>query len=65
MTRKDYVALAKALRGERPHRIRWEIAWKQWAVDVGAVADVLAADNPRFDIHRFIQACHEGEEGNT
>ena len=32
----------------------WERgAYDQWNTTVGAVADVLAADNPRFDRGRF------------
>ena len=53
MTRKDYVALAEALR----------VAGDMLNTGIGvheayvvAVADVLAADNPRFDRDRFYKA---------
>lgn len=44
MTRKDYVALAKALHdSDAPDRT------------INAIAKVLADDNPRFDRQRFIE----------
>lgn len=55
MTRKDYVALARAFAkvqplDSEPHH------FDQWADDVRAVADILEADNPRFDRLRFLYA---------
>jgi len=61
MTRKDYIAIAAALKA----------AWApQWATDImptspeemrldiiGRLADHLANDNPRFDRSRFLSAC--------
>lgn len=61
MTKKDYVALAQALNrvkslaGDSGER-------QQWRTDVATVADVLAADSPRFDRERFIEACETGSD---
>lgn len=63
MTRKDYVALAEALR-----EARVDIQCKEPAEHVSTlkdgvsyaadhIADALAADNPRFDRTRFLKAC--------
>lgn len=46
MTKKDYIALAKALS---------EAKTVQEAV--GNIAAICAADNPRFDLDRFLAAC--------
>lgn len=56
MTRKDYVSIARAFVkvmpfADEPHHM------DQWLDDVRAVANVLAADNPRFDRMRFYAAC--------
>jgi hypothetical protein len=53
MTRKDYQALAKALREELDEATDGF----QWANCVHAVAAVLRADNPRFDKPKFMDAC--------
>lgn len=61
MTRKDYVAIAKALASARvsnftdnPNR-----ALYLNGIDNAAhrVADVMAVDNARFDRQRFLTAC--------
>lgn len=58
MTRKDYVRLASALAGNKVRPIAgWENVHAQWCGDVLAIADALAADNPRFDRDRFYAAC--------
>lgn len=61
MTRKHYVKLAESLRFARPDRGEESPAPNphaaQWQADVRAVADVLAADNGRFDRGRFYRAC--------
>ena len=55
MTRKDYIAIAKVLN----HYYRYS------SIDLVAVgiamglADVFAADNPRFDADRFMAAVKE------
>lgn len=57
MTRKDYAAIAAALRAVR----------KKFPLSGGVneavhlIAEVLAKDNPRFDRARFCQACGMGE----
>ena len=55
MTRKDYVAIAAALNAVN------DPADGNWAAAVSAVAeaiaDTMAADNPRFDRKRFLDAC--------
>ena len=57
MTRKDYIALARAFNGERPGE-HWDVnKCVQWDLDVKAVARVLACDNWRFDEARFLAAC--------
>lgn len=58
MTKKDYQAIARAIYGV------WSgasAAHGQTIILVrDAVADVLAADNPRFDRARFVEACETG-----
>ena len=59
MTRKDYVAIAAALKQERdgysPH---WNLNLFRAHTDAcKAVAGVMAADNPRFSRARFLTAC--------
>jgi hypothetical protein len=61
MTRKDYVALAAALRDtllinlSTPDQLAGAKAAHHSAVT--RVAVVLARDNPRFDRARFLAAC--------
>ena len=56
MTRKHFVAFAKALREEKPSE-KWEPKKHvQWARDVRAVARVLASSNVAFDMDRFLTA---------
>ena len=56
MHRKDYVALAGAIcRTRRQHGDRYGFL----AAVTENIADVLAADNPRFDRGRFIAACDQ------
>ncbi len=54
MTRKHYVAFAYALRAAEPYTN--PAAQAAWLKAVKAVADVLAADNGRFDRGRFMTA---------
>lgn len=60
MTRKDYIAIAEALTDSQLSNARsleeaqhWHA---QWSTCVVTIADVLAADNPRFDRQRFYAA---------
>ena len=63
MTRKDYIALAKALMNARLDVLNKEPAESHndlydgigYATD--HIVDVLARDNPRFDRARFLAAC--------
>lgn len=61
MSRKHYVAIADALRFEHLgiDTLRADGATRldQYRRDVKAIADVLAADNGRFDRGRFYRAC--------
>lgn len=58
MTRKDYVAIAEAIARAARFYGADELANGRVAVRNVAVyvADVLAADNPRFDRGRFLMA---------
>lgn len=55
MTRKDYVALAKAISAVRKNSdaVDFQAGVNQVT---GAIAQVLAQDNPRFDRERFYKA---------
>lgn len=67
MTKKDYVKLAAALAAAKPAApytlvtkfdrddVRG-ISTEVWQGTVHNVADVLSADNPRFDRERFLAA---------
>ena len=59
MTRKDYVAIAKAFDYLRQVAGcgRDAIATQTVTDCAVAVANVMAADNPRFDRERFLKAC--------
>ena len=49
MTKKHFIALAKALRAEKPGS-NWDPnKLIQWDLDVKAVANVCASASPRFD----------------
>ena len=69
MTRKDYVAIAEAIAPTVRHGLSGTIEDRSYAEGHlaaagsirGAIADVLAKDNPRFDRQRFYNAC-EGIE---
>ena len=53
MTRKDYVAIAAAIKTADRYDDGEQIA----AAIVQNIAGVMAADNPRFDRARFLKAC--------
>lgn len=57
MTRKDYIAIASALNVESPTRTNNPMMTQEsFKRIVQNIADVLQADNPRFDRKRFLQA---------
>lgn len=56
MTKKDYQAIARAI-----HRVRQDSHPETTITAVtDALADVMAADNPRFSRERFVEACETG-----
>lgn len=57
MTRKDYIAIAAALRDSYPiaENNSPDSAWRHC---VNAIADTLQRDNSRFDRERFLKACN-------
>jgi len=66
MTKKDYTALALALKAAMPryagdkdhaHYAQHCDEYGQWCRDVNAVLVVCAKDNPAFSKGRFIAAC--------
>ena len=63
MTKKDYVAIAGAIKTARTKQVTTgrtqHTIFATWAVDdtAIAIADVLRADNSKFDTTRFLQAC--------
>lgn len=56
MTRKDYVAISKAIAATRGNYGNLAV---QKAIDnvAYALADEFRGDNPRFDYDRFVKAC--------
>ena len=59
MTKKDYIKLAAALAINRPpaNNKPDTSALLSWWLCVSSIADVLQADNQRFDRRRFLTAC--------
>jgi hypothetical protein len=62
MTRKDYVMIASAIRETLLPEPETGIAPPDWQVFATRgvalrLADVLGADNPRFNRQQFLQAC--------
>ena len=59
MTRKDYVAIAKALDYQRQVQASGPgCGDAQTVIDCAvAIAHVMMQDNPRFDKARFLKAC--------
>jgi hypothetical protein len=58
VTKKDYELIAKAIRaGKEEHeRFFGEGPHSQVLAFTGLLADAFAADNPRFDRRRFLEA---------
>ena len=64
MTRKHFEALALALKSTRPDYFHEHMdasdlitMVEAWRATVRAVRDALIDSNPRFDEHRFMNAC--------
>ena len=55
MSKKHFIALAKALNRQMPSEDSRE--YSQWKRDVEAVADVCSAMNPAFEYNTFRNAC--------
>lgn len=56
MNKKDYIALAAAFRHAYDETGRWGQAATGVTIALNNVANGIAADNPRFDRRRFIEA---------
>ncbi len=77
MTRKHYVALAKALRDTRPEadapyrdvsaeaHAHYDGRNAQWVVTAFAVLDAVADFNPNFDRLKFLEAMGAGYSDAT
>lgn len=68
MSKKDYQALARAIHeayeaADGGKNLEPETAAAKAAVYFvqKRIADILAADNPRFDRGRFVEACETGK----
>lgn len=63
MSRKDYVALAKALNGalEAARSTGEHLAIAGVYESINRISNVLSEDNPRFDPWRFTAACQSGQ----
>ena len=59
MTRKDYIVIAAALKAARA-QCNGPAQFAQHAIDCNRIGDVLAHDNDRFNMHRFMTACGLG-----
>lgn len=60
MTRKDYIAIAAVFnkRADMARNIQNAPSRLAHYQEIaGDVADMLANDNPRFDVSRFLKAC--------
>lgn len=61
MSRKHYVAIAKAMAYVKPSQQARPQGFKQrteaWATTVVALVEVFEKDNPNFDRARFLTAC--------
>lgn len=59
MTRKDYVAIANAMKETKPEGINRNClaSLLQWKKTADNLAEILELDNPRFDRDRLLIAC--------
>lgn len=56
MSKKDYDLIAGVFAGTRPNNGNTRLE-DQWTFDVRAMADALAAANPKFQRDKFFKAC--------
>jgi hypothetical protein len=57
MSRKHFIALAAALKAEKPGGNWCANKHVQWALDVKAIANTCARFNNNFKRERFLTAC--------
>lgn len=57
MTRKDYLLIAQAIKGQVDFEAGDQLAIYITKCIAISIAAALATDNPRFDLGRFMQAC--------
>lgn len=57
MTKKDFQALARALRQAEPVGQVSTPVWFQWYKDCTTIATVCSTANPRFNMPKFLEAC--------
>lgn len=55
---RHYRAIAATLAKTKPMPGYSAMASTKWLADITALADMFAADNPRFDRERFLEACN-------
>lgn len=61
MSKKDYQAIARAIYAAREDMLPRDSTAEDVRMFIASeLADVLAADNPRFDRARFVEACETG-----
>jgi hypothetical protein len=67
MSKKDYQALARAIHEGYSFMLTngsaEDVAEEARNIFTSRISKVLAADNPRFDHERFIEACETGTVG--
>ena len=62
MTKKNYIALGNMLREHRP-KLATQATFALWDQIEIALCEVLAKDNPRFDVMEFHDFIHRRTEG--
>lgn len=59
MTKKDYIVIARALNKVGKNTpVQKKQQWQAIMNVVIALGQELQEDNPRFDYHRFVEACN-------
>jgi hypothetical protein len=65
VTRKDYVAIARAFHECKPldngTGVKYAAEKETWESIMMEVANVFAEDNARFEVKRFFAACNGGK----